>query len=916
MAHLADCPLDFKLLASSLRRRSNHDRSLLLGILAGGFRWCTKQVHGDTQESICIHCKASGIGPDHLWVDCPASAPARAKHPGVVALWPTLPLPTRCFGHVSLPDIERKEQATSLANFTEWQADWLDDVRSEPLHDSTAHIFTDGSADPPTDPRRRRAAWACVQAIHPDQPAHSDDDFRCLRSGKVSGGPHTVPRAELMALVEAARYQRHTVVGSDAAYVVNSLSRLTQHNYGITKKNGDLWRLVRIAWGEGRTITAFKVKGHKKIQDCIDENDKRSKFGNDKADTEAKDMRDDPPDLAAARGLTDDMLYDVHSFMVDVMRDVVGDGRSSCRKQSCTRDLSSWGAQFSRRACIQVSRIEHKDVARNPLGVGGGLFFERFRCWFEGLLWGDGLSEGLMGVPCAHCPVPEPLPSRFESSSSCSSSSCSMHAEPSGQGRSPVHGGLSSSQSSSSRRLESSGTCEPRAPTQSKDAVHPLGWSPLQGAACEHATKGLPLYDWTSSSGSQQPQEDCATGQMQGWSPLRSQDGTHEESSSSQRSGSGCSQQQVDEPQEGGGPESHQRLGLRAMSSSRRHCDQPLEGSNTCEPRAPMQNKDAARLQGRSPLLGAACRREVENHPFNDWTGNRGCSQQHLDGDTTGLARGWSPPHCRSGMRSSSCSQRSSGSGSQRNQQTVGPSEAGGSADPTTEAAGRAGQAHGRSPARRHGAARDSSSGRRNQQKDDPQAGLDPGISFVELALAFEADTRTPLPRFKGGKWALESWRERQFNPATPFELAKCMSAIFRVLHGREALPCQFEVVQVRSLASYGYGVNCGRLTGLSMRPKLLQEHHIGLALRAVLHAGGRKAMLKRPLDGCWFGAGPSVLESFLLDADAIPSPSFCPADGLFGHLPNCSAGAFPDVASHLPASGFVQSVPLPESAL
>eukprot|EP00438_Fugacium_kawagutii_P010060 Skav222709 [mRNA] locus=scaffold1661:97954:102885:+ [translate_table: standard] len=159
------------------------------------------------------------------------------------------------------------------------------------------HIFTDGSAMYPSQPRIRLASWAFVIADL------ETDDFVPVARGLVHGILQTVLRGEILAALSALRFMiamdRDGVLWADNALVVQ---RIAMYQSGEPPPNNlepnhdlwaDLYEAVHLA---GRhLIKCVKVPSHENIDNYTDLIDRWALRGNAAADREATGARNDMP---------------------------------------------------------------------------------------------------------------------------------------------------------------------------------------------------------------------------------------------------------------------------------------------------------------------------------------------------------------------------------------------------------------------------------------------------------------------------------------------------------------------------------------------------------------------------------------------------------------------------------------------
>ena len=124
-----------------------------------------------------------------------------------------------------------------------------------------------------------RAAWAVIRC--------SGRISGVVFSGLVQGGPHSVPRAELMAAVATLAAARQFRLHSDCSYVVRGFQNL-KVVCRPGKPNSDLWRIVEFALQIGWEPDIMKVKAHLSVETASSDQELFEIVGNDLADNEAK----------------------------------------------------------------------------------------------------------------------------------------------------------------------------------------------------------------------------------------------------------------------------------------------------------------------------------------------------------------------------------------------------------------------------------------------------------------------------------------------------------------------------------------------------------------------------------------------------------------------------------------------------
>ncbi len=161
---------------------SGSRQTCLTGILVGACRWQERQCK-DSVHRKCPFCLCLVADREHLWRECPATSEVRANLGDACGQRSHLPIETRMNGHVLLGLAERRRQAHDLRAFEVWSRDIIAAIE-ERRTVIVGDLCTDGSCKPANDARRRAGGWAVV----------------CR---PISGGRHTVPRAEIQTVVAA-----------------------------------------------------------------------------------------------------------------------------------------------------------------------------------------------------------------------------------------------------------------------------------------------------------------------------------------------------------------------------------------------------------------------------------------------------------------------------------------------------------------------------------------------------------------------------------------------------------------------------------------------------------------------------------------------------------------------------------------
>ena len=143
----------------------------------------------------------------------------------------------------------------------------------------------------------------------------------------------------------------------------------------------------------------------------------------------------------------------------------------------------------------------------------------------------------------------------------------------------------------------------------------------------------------------------------------------------------------------------------------------------------------------------------------------------------------------------------------------------------------------------------------------------DPGVSFLEVALAFQLEMRTRLPiRSSGlevgdhlGVWCVPSEAAWFSSPSTLAEMSRTVASVIKSLKNAGALSHDLQLGDVPSAGMLGYRSKAGRLAGFFPRPHLRQAGRVTDMLRFAL-SSTRRAQLQQqftfPLPPVRGGAG------------------------------------------------------------
>ena len=224
--------IDLALLRVDVQHLTALDTARLGSLRAGAFISGEQQARFDlAQTGLCQRCQV----PDsvrHLVCECPRFEHQRAGHENVIHEWDRLPV---ALTHHLLPPANPflprlRALLKGLVDCTGWfscsgtQSEWH-------------HLFTDGSCDHSVHADFALAAWAVINAT----------DGQPISCGPVPGLMQTAPRAELLAMISAARwalkFHKKCIVWADALGVVEGVADIRN----LTRRsddNDDLWDVL------------------------------------------------------------------------------------------------------------------------------------------------------------------------------------------------------------------------------------------------------------------------------------------------------------------------------------------------------------------------------------------------------------------------------------------------------------------------------------------------------------------------------------------------------------------------------------------------------------------------------------------------------------------------------------------------
>ena len=250
-------------------------------------------------------------------------------------------------------------------------------------------LFSDGHGSDPTDSEKLLASWALVRC--------SGRMSRVVATGAVTGSRHTVPRAELMAVVAAIPVSTALVIYTDCSYVLAGFKKLRQFcRPGV--KNADLWQIIQQAVLKGWTFDLVKVKSHMNPDEATCEEDYFRWTGNGLADVKAGEAEGlatpsrtiDCSDESAAS------LAELLSFFAECTQKAAESREKPVHTGSVSMSLNGWGRDFTHAHQIVASTLNDSVDEGHPLKLHS--FCEVWTGWFNSLRWPDQCETSPHGV--------------------------------------------------------------------------------------------------------------------------------------------------------------------------------------------------------------------------------------------------------------------------------------------------------------------------------------------------------------------------------------------------------------------------------------------------------------------------------------------------------------------------------------
>ena len=221
--------LDPALLRADIRAHSPLDASRVAALRSGAFIFGAEQSRFDqSQTGLCPRCSQPDTA-EHRVRFCPRFQSVRAQHQWVCDLWPSLPM---ALTHHLLPCANPALSELHMLLHS------LEDLSGvffcSGSGDAWFHLFTDGACRSDPCPELALAAWGLI--LH-----GAATPVAC---GPVPGILQTAPRAELYAVIAAARWTLtnavRSMVWSDAKTVVDGIAAIRAGTAQFSE-NEDLW---------------------------------------------------------------------------------------------------------------------------------------------------------------------------------------------------------------------------------------------------------------------------------------------------------------------------------------------------------------------------------------------------------------------------------------------------------------------------------------------------------------------------------------------------------------------------------------------------------------------------------------------------------------------------------------------------
>ncbi|CAE7673569.1 unnamed protein product [Symbiodinium sp. CCMP2592] len=225
--------LDPALLCADTSRLSALDNARLASVRSGAFLFGHMHSHYDlTKSGACALCGVPDTVEHRIRV-CPANEALRAGHDWLWERWPTLPV---ALTHHLLPPANPHLPRFRL--LLQHVTDTSGIFFCSGFGSGWQHLFSDGSCLEHQHADFALAGWGLVHAQHQ----------AVVSCGPLPGLLQTVPRAELFAMISAAKWALHCglpcIIWTDALNVANGVQAL-QAGQGLDDiADSDLWDLL------------------------------------------------------------------------------------------------------------------------------------------------------------------------------------------------------------------------------------------------------------------------------------------------------------------------------------------------------------------------------------------------------------------------------------------------------------------------------------------------------------------------------------------------------------------------------------------------------------------------------------------------------------------------------------------------
>jgi len=225
--------LDPALLQADTKRLSALDSARYAAVRSGAFIFGHQHAHYDLRQTgLCAHCQAPDTVEHRIRV-CPVYAGLRQPHQAVIDRWDSLP---KSLTNHLLPSAN--PHLPALRGMLHNTADYTGVFFFQGLEFGWQHLFTDGACIEQEYVDFALAGWGVVHA----------HGYAAVACGPLPGLHQTAPRAELTAMIAAAKWALHTrlpcMVWTDALNVANGVATIQAGLGPPDEADADLWRLL------------------------------------------------------------------------------------------------------------------------------------------------------------------------------------------------------------------------------------------------------------------------------------------------------------------------------------------------------------------------------------------------------------------------------------------------------------------------------------------------------------------------------------------------------------------------------------------------------------------------------------------------------------------------------------------------